>query len=221
MPDETYKFINQDCIHWFCKECNRGVAKLFKTVAALSIRQDKVENDVIALNGTMQNIQADVAQLKGSVQAVSKEVSKVQKLAMESEAKVGTIVEEKVAVSVAELKTQMPSQVNSSGQVGLSREDVMEAIEIEKRKLNVVIIGLKEDTQVEDDELAKDVIKVLTGAKGIKAIAKLERIGIARQGKIRPLRVVMVNIESKIDLLRAAPDLKKYPEWAKVSLLQI
>jgi len=93
----------------------------------------------------------------------------------------------------------------------------LEEIEIEKRRLNLVIMGLKAEDR--DDEAVKDLSAVLTGAKGVSAIGNVERIGMAHAGRARPLRVTMTNTESRYDILQACSDLRKHEKYKKVYIV--
>lgn len=199
MDEGTYSLLRQECIHWFCKDCNKGAAKLFKAVARIQVRQDRME---VVLDKTVNELKS-----------VKEEVSKVSVLTKEMDMKIETMIEAKLINSVEEIKKSQEHSAEQ-GLAGLRREDVLEEIEIEKRRLNLVIMGLKEEN---DDEIAvKDLFMTLTGTSGVKSVVRVERIGRAQHGRIRPIRVVMSNSDSKYGILQACSDLKKREEYKRV-----
>jgi hypothetical protein len=198
MSEDTYKIVGQSCIHWFCKNCDKAVSKLFKTIANIKVRQDKMEQ---ALDKAVEDIKA-----------VKAEIIEMSSFSKELDTKLEIIIEAKLVESVEELKKSKESEPVMVA--GLGRDEVLEEIEIEKRRLNLVIMGIKEDN--EDDAAVKDLFTVLVGSKGVKAVSSVERIGRAQAGKIRPIRVKMINSDSKLDVLKSCSDLRKHEEYKKV-----
>jgi PHD-finger len=198
MNEDTYKIVGQTCIHWFCKTCDKAVSKLFKTIANIKVRQDKMEQTLDKAVEDIMTVKADIIQMS----SFSKEL----------DTKLETIIEAKLVESVEELKKNKESEPVLVA--GLKRDEVLEEIEIEKRRLNLVIMGIKEDD--EDETAVKDLFTVLVGSKGVKAVTSVERIGRVTAGKTRPIRVKMANSDSKLDVLKASSDLRKHEEYKKV-----
>ena len=74
--------------------------------------------------------------------------------------------------------------------VGLKRDDVLEEIEIEKRRLNLVIMGVKKEDK--DEDFVKELFGVVAG-RDVQDVRNVSRIGRKHDGKVRPIRVVMAN----------------------------
>jgi hypothetical protein len=140
------------------------------------------------------------------------DVDQVAKMAKETDVKLETIIEAKLVESVSELKK---SQEHVTAQTsGLKREDVQEEIEKEKRKLNLVVMGLKEE--MDDKGAVENVLTALNVTTGARAIKSIERIGKAVTGKVRPVRIVMLNNDSRVEILKACPNLRKNAEYKGV-----
>jgi len=85
--------------------------------------------------------------------------------------------------------------------VGEIKKDV-ESLEIEKRRSNIVIHGLKEG----DDDLVK-VKEILS--QGLKMdserhVSEIYRIGQRKDDKIRPVRVTLKSFEGKMEIIKRA-----------------
>ena len=163
--DESYKALEQQNVHWFCCSCNGGAVKLFKIVLRLNFRQDRMEEEV--------------RQTKEELDSVKEEVNKVTRLANEINTKMEsfeTMIEAKLMEKVEEFrKTEMVKT-----DVGLKRDDVLEEIEIEKRKLNLVIMGVKEEDK--DEDFVKELFDVVAG-RDVEEVRNVSRIGRKQDGK--------------------------------------
>src|SRR5260221_11689392 len=45
MTEDTYRVLNQESIHWFCKGWDKRVAEMVKKMAKMQLRQDRMEED--------------------------------------------------------------------------------------------------------------------------------------------------------------------------------
>ena len=186
VSEEVYKVLDQDCIHWYCRGCDKRMAKLVKTVARLEERQEKLE--------------VELADTKNEVKQVKDEVRKLDS------------VKEEVRRLDSKVNEMANSQV--SGSVGMRRDDVLEEIEIERRKMNLVVNGLREGSQ--DEEEIREVFTKLAGIRGVRSIVRIERIGRRAVNKIRPVRVVLNNMDGRLEILKQAPGLKSWEEYKKL-----
>jgi hypothetical protein len=148
---------------------------------------------------------------------VKEEVLKVKQIVGDTPSKLEVAkLETKFAETMEEIKKTRPikeeNENETRGKTVLRREDVLEEIEIEKRRLNVVIMGLtKEEGDGEQD--VKDLFERLSGAQGVKAIVNVARIGRQTTGKVRPLRVTLANPDSRGDILRRCVGLRNTEEY--------
>src|SRR6266536_5461438 len=77
-------------------------------------------------------------------------------------------------------------------------------------------MGLKEDNAENDEQLVKDLFTVLVGNRGVRAISAVERLGRVKPSSTRPIRVIMANTDSRSEILKSCPDLRKHEEYKKV-----
>lgn len=188
VTEEVYKILDQECIHWYCKGCNKRVAKLVKAVAKLEERQDRLEEELEETKGEVKEVKDEVKKLDG----IKDEIKRLD-----------LRITDMSGASVAARETG-----------GLRREDVLEEIEIERRKMNLVVSGLKEGNN--DEEEIKECFSKLAGVKGVRSIVNIERIGKRVVSKVRPVRVILNNMEGRMELLKQAHGLKGYEEYKKV-----
>lgn len=203
ITDDAYKLLGQfDAIHWFCSGCNKGLAKIFKTLAGMQEKQVKLEKDVV-------EIKKDVADIRV-------EITKIEELAKATDTKLETIIEAKLVEGV-----ERTLKVEVDGRIKNMKEDVAESLEIEKRRGNLVFHGVKEDFGKEEtNEDAKQLIDEIIGtalkmdpSRHIESVSRIGKrvVNVAdADGKIkfRPIRVKVTSIDSKIEIFKRAVNLK-------------
>ena len=86
-----------------------------------------------------------------------------------------------------------------------TRRDIVEEIEIDKRKGNLIFKGIKETQNGE--EIIKKVVTKLIGEEGESIISGVTRVGKVREGFNRPIRVVFNNAEKRGIVLSKASTL--------------
>ena len=90
------------------------------------------------------------------------------------------------------------------------KEDVHEQLQIDKLKLNLVVRGLPEQSESEDEDDEDRVTSVIRENLGIEpAIVRVERCGKAQPDKIRPLRLFLSDAKNQKIILQKAKDLRK------------
>ena len=98
----------------------------------------------------------------------------------------------------------------------VDKDDVLEAVEIERRRMNLVIMGVTEEEK--DKEAVNEILTKLIGNKVSASISSVERLG-RKTGKIRPIRVVLNNLDVRYELLCKSKDLSKIDEFRKVFIM--
>lgn len=207
---ESYVAIGQAKLHWYCSLCDKKVSKLVKSVAKLEARQDKFDAALISTNDKVIEISKELKQCEGKVDnnagqivELKHEVSEVNKLVNE------------VKDQVKGFQAGASSQDLSPDTRAISRNDILEELEIDRRKMNLVIMGLPEsDTDVDK---VKEVLNKLVGERSSDSVAEMERIGKPRQdGEPRPLRLKLSNQVTRRDVLKEAPKLKDDANYKEV-----
>ena len=126
--DHCLIFGQYKSLRWYCVRCNRSVAKLWKAVETITVRQDKIDLELEKLNNKFKEIKSeeqyltkideDLASLRDELKAISDKIVK-------TDTKVETAIE-------AKLMEGLENRVD--GKVKILKEDVKETIEIEKEK---------------------------------------------------------------------------------------
>ena len=64
VSDEMLHFLEKnECTHWYCKTCNKSMAKVLQTLAKMQDRQDKMEKDITDLRN---NLKKEIYAMKKS-----------------------------------------------------------------------------------------------------------------------------------------------------------
>lgn len=115
-----------------------------------------------------------------------------------------------------------------SDKVKVVKEDVAEALEMEKRRANIVFHGIKESVvtldqlggnildKSPDQDAVEEILKTGLRLDATRHIEEVQRIGRYTEGKTRPLRVRVKTIEAKIEILKRARDLKQSEEYKHI-----
>lgn len=212
---EAYKFLAQSGnTHWYCDRCNKGVAPLLEQMTKMQVRQDKMEQELTVV--------------KTEVAAIKKELQETGiKLETAIEAKLLAAVDNEIANKVAgkvddmhrtmsdSLKSFQQTVTNTvDDKVKNIQRECTESLQLEKRRKNIVIHGVKESESSTDSAMVYDIL-----SKGLKVdperyVEEVTRIGQKKEQRdqnkehIRPIRVKVKNVEGKIELLKRAKLLK-------------
>jgi len=92
VPEETYKLMQHESIHWFCYGCNKGIGKVMQSLARLQARQDQLETCQQDMEIKVQELEQTVGEMKATqaeeTQVKSPERSLVDIVAQEVEKKI-------------------------------------------------------------------------------------------------------------------------------------
>lgn len=219
--DETYKLMSQDKIHFYCGRCDKVAGKLLKTVLGIQTRQMKME-------GELHKVKEDVAEMSRRPYVIQEQLDEVVQRFESGLKDVKQMVTkgnedgnpeeqeiQKLQTELDEMKKGMRSQLDSSAKE--LKDEMEESLEIECRKMNLVIHGLKDENGEVDVE---EVIKLFD--IGLKMdyerhVEKITRIGrTINEQKIRPLKMVLKSVDSRKEILARAKILKESEEFTKV-----
>jgi hypothetical protein len=147
-------------------------------------------------------------QLDGVVQHFEREIKEIK----EGPPRGSTVIERDVTeTEVKRMQTQLDSTVRDM------KEEMEENLEIERRKLNIIVHGLQDRDGEADVE---EVIKLLED--GLKLDYSRHVEGMVRTGrrvseqKPRPLKIMLKRTESRKEILIRAKDLKGNTAYSKV-----
>jgi hypothetical protein len=221
ISEDSYKLMGQDKIHFYCGRCDKAAGKILKTVLGIQARQTKMEGELNKVKGEVEEInkrpyvvqeqlQEVVQHFESEIEDVKKAVLKGSQDVEKDNPEVQTLQSE-----LAELKSGMTSQLNTT--VKEMKEEVEESLEIERRKMNLVIHGLKdEDAEADVDEVIKlfeDGLKM----DYLRHVDKIMRIGRrVTENKPRPLKIILKGLDSRKEILARTKNLKEIDTFSKV-----
>ena len=205
ISEDTYSSIkNEDSVHWYCYTCNKEVTRVIKSIPRFQARQDKFEHDLMKCQENLALLQI--------------EMKSVREQSSATDTKLETLVEAKL---VEGLERRVESRVD--GKVKQLSEDMSETLEIEKRKGNLVFHGLKEGKDSNDTnekphdwQMVEELLRNGLKLDPSRHVDEVTRIGRSAEGKIRPLRVKIKSMESRIEIMKRARDLKDCEEFKRV-----
>lgn len=223
VTDEEYAIVGKySKFHWYCDLCDKKMAEIVKSFAKLEVRQDKLEATMKVTNVELGVVKEDVKSLKDqlivcnedcketaeAVKEISNDVKTVKELVVSYETKINDICADKVKVSMEQIRVEQEAEP-------INRAEIMEELEIERRRLNLVIMKVPEEGK--DEDIVKEIVTHLIGESGSSAIVEVERIGrLSGDGKARPLRVKLNQQNIRRDILHAAPKLKDNDTYKKI-----
>ena len=178
----------------------------------LELRGDMTsKKEFIELRKGVEKMKKDVV-VKGEMDEVKKEVIGLKK--DKTGVDLGTEVRKTFVKIMAEEKQKEEDEGKSKAKERDMEMKMKEVLEREKRRLNVVVMGLPEESEEEDRAKIGTIVNSLIEEVQIKFLV-LGRIG-KKGEKPRPLRVKFENLEDKRRVLGRARNLKKTEGLDKV-----
>jgi len=111
---------------------------------------------------------------------------------------------------VGEMKTILDNNVKHV------KEDVEETLEIERRKLNIVIHGVQDIDAEKDTDSVEEILTEGLHTDFERHIEKMMRIGRLTEGRPMPLRILWKSIDSKKEILSRAKSLKENDKFKRM-----
>jgi len=173
-------------IHWFCTGCNEGVVRSLKFGKVVTDRQDKMEADILVMRKELEDmklgLQKQVVSYAGMVGATGKSMT----VAQDSGGGGVRVVDRKFQIQVSE------------------------AMEIERKKCNVVFLGVEDG---DDDKADKEIVYKVLHALGVEREEMVEyggRIGKkgTKDGYKRPIRIKLDKVDVKKRMLARSGKLR-------------
>lgn len=181
---------------WFCGQCEGAVCKLLGNIAAVFERQDKFEADIV-------EIRKDLQVLKDGAQCI--------KASFADKLKVGVLQDG------GQCSSNAGSNVEERHKDREFQAQINEAMERDKRKKNLVLMGVPEDVK---DEGLTAFIEGMFGVmvEGDRAVFDVQgRIGVmGDRVRVRPIRISLETERVKGAILKGAKSLKDRKEYEKI-----
>jgi hypothetical protein len=111
---------------------------------------------------------------------------------------------------MGDMRTQLENNVKHV------KDDVEEKLEIERRKLNIVIHGVPECDAEKDIESVEEIIGEGLHMTFDRHIDSMMRMGRVTEGRPRPLRIVLKSFDSKKEILSRAKSLKEIDKFKRM-----
>jgi len=221
----TYEVIQQNAaLHWYCRGCNNGIVNTWRKIKE---RQDLLEDDLMQVKQEMKGLKGEVGKMRKLEEELEKERGKVSQL----EKKMSALEERENEItekSVKELRQSFAQIVSEQEEDRVKeakiprvddkhiQEKMMEMMEREKRKQNLVLIGVTESASVEEEnEKVAKIVEALIQEATVKyefvgRIGRKDTEARPQGAKIRsrPVRISIEEISDRRRLLARGKSLK-------------
>ena len=176
--------------------------------------ETKVEEVKVEMN----DVKTLAKSTETKVEVVKVEINEAKELVKSTDTKLETIIE-------AKLVDGFEQRVNSKvdGRIKGIQDDVVESLEIEKRRGTLIFHGVKESKQDDsashpdvknpDTLMIEEILRVRFKLDPSRHIEEVSRIGKYVDCKTRPIRIKVRSMDSKTELLRRAKELKDITEF--------
>ena len=199
VSDETYKILGQEKVHFYCGRCDKAVMKLMHVLVDIQERQERLEQDVIRMKRDMDD----------ELRKVKEELSELRKIKPLSDSDQIHVNDEEVKrlqEEIGEVRNTVENRMDKT--VKHVKEDLEEALEIERRKCNLIIHGVEESDAEKDVEAVINILGEGLHLDFERHVDKVMRIGRLTPGKVRPVRLLLKKLDSKKEILSRAKQLK-------------
>lgn len=192
IPADLYKCISRykgkSGIHFYCAQCDVEAMKLVSVVKVLKEKQDKMEVVVDELKKEVKEMKVQMGLVRGYAEAAS-----------EKRGERGNSEEAVVSIRGGR---DMQMQVT-------------EAMERDRRKFNLVLMGVVEDeTDSSGKDLAMEVLRELKVDEG-NGFEYVGRVG-RKATRPRPIRIKFGSMEAKRGLLTRAKNLRDITKFSRI-----
>lgn len=201
LPDGISEILGIEAVHWYCKCCNKKAVPILQSIIKLEKKHEQFQEDIKEVNNNLTNINAEMGKMFASFANMDARIKELEMLLKENSDK-------NLNHSNFEfLRTDAPL---------CNREDIVEEIEINKRKMNLVVMGISEDSNM-GGKVAEIFASLVENTKEL--IVKCERIGIQKGEKPRPTRVVLNDINVRNKILKCASTLAKTETYKQIFIV--
>ena len=216
----TFKALQQDkSLHWYCQGCSRGVVNTWKKIQE---RQEQVEKEVAKLKVEVKELReglVKIGKLETEVGKCKTECSDIDRRIKQMEAaekkskKENKHLLEKERQDIKQSFAQIVKNQEEERGKELRTNDkeiqqkMIEMMEREKRRENIIIRGIKASTEIEEMRAVEKIFEELIPEVGIK-YEIMGRIGRQEQLITRPLRIHIYDSEHRRRLLNRGKQLK-------------
>ena len=219
----TFKALALDkSLHWYCTGCSRGVVNTWKK---LQERQEKIEKEMGDLRlevkemkemmGKLNKMGSVVENNKKELRELNLRIRKVEETEKEMEVKKGQFVLKefenikqsfKGIVKEQELEREAEREKELKVKDRVMQQKMIEMLEREKRRNNLIIRGLTESTDCDENAEVDRIMETLVEEVTIRyrIVGRVGRQEKEDKTRCRPLRIRVEDLEQKRRLLAVA-----------------
>ena len=247
ITDEVYSFLcdhDDQSLHWMCRKCTVLFRQLFSSITRIDEAQKRLEEKFDAMMNKLEDVGSvseaqqgealrslEELKTKSTVEADDELLKTIEDRLMKLEHR-PTVIEEaqqRLELKVDQLRSNIEEPVVLAVQDAI-QQDKAEEVEIEKRKANVTVHGIAESQDQSPEQRTADDIGLLSVMFHEAGVENIQVEHTVRLGKKatdsaqnpRPFKVVLDSVDSKVELLKKAKNLRLSQEggWSTVFVHQ-
>jgi hypothetical protein len=216
----TYMALQQDkSLHWYCQGCSKGVVSTWKK---LQERQEQIEKEMIQLKVEFKELregldkigklETEVGKCKTECSAIDRKIKQMEAVEKESKMKSEQMLEKErqgIKQSFAQIVKEQEEERGKDLRTNDKdiQQKMIEMLEREKRRENIIIRGIKVSTEIEERKAVETILEELIPEMEIK-YEIMGRVGRQEQSIARPLRVHIQDSEQRRRILNRGKQLK-------------
>lgn len=214
VSEKGYEVLRLQEVMWVCQGCRPWVEdKLRVTRVEHKLMEMEIEQtkSKIVLDNFGQTLDKGIRDLKDLESQRKNDISMIEDKIKQLENNLNTKIEEVKSLVITDSlnreinNKELQTNVANNTIPLCTRRDILEEIELDKRKNNLILKGIQEGQNL--DEIVKGVVFKLGGEAGVRAIRNVIRVGKMRDRFHRPVRVEFTGSEVKVSILRNAVNL--------------
>ena len=197
-------------VHWFCEGCQAAAANIFQQMTALKKDQEKINTELANINNKLTTMKEEIVKLIEEKLKINTDTTMKEEIVQ--------LIEEKLTINNAKENATQPRtwatlHNNTPDLKEIINEELNEQKQREEIKLNLVVTGIEEGKDEEED--LKKIKTIIEKELKVPAeILKVERVGRKRTTengeKIhRLLKIHMKDEISRKSILRKAIKLRE------------
>jgi len=227
----TYKALEQDkALHWYCGGCSRGVVNTWKR---LQEKQEFLEKEVGQIKeeikgmkiwtGKVTQMEKEFSTDRAEFRKLDGRLKKIESAVKESEQKKEQLVQKEIQdlkqsfvdiVNEQEEERKKEDKKTADREKTVDRElqqKMLEVMERDKRKNNLIFMGIKETTEEEENKIITDIMETLVEETDItyEIFGRVGRKDTSNADKARPLRIIIEDIGHRRLVLSRGKKLKE------------
>ena len=227
----TYKALEQDkALHWYCGGCSRGVVNTWKRLQEkqefLKKEVGQIKEEIKGMKiwtGKVTQMEKEFSTDRAELRKLDGRLKKIESAVKESEQKKEQLVQKEIQdlkqsfvdiVNEQEEERKKEDKKTADREKTVDRElqqKMLEVMERDKRKNNLIFMGIKETTETEENKIITDIMETLVEEVDIsyEIFGRVGRKDTSNADKARPLRIIIEDIGHRRLVLSRGKKLKE------------